>query len=125
MAFLQSKAVNGLFYWDIGDHEALDPKAEAFSAPCFYYHHALLVGEFAGILNFKEDSIQYAALAKKIREAIIQKYCIPGTGRFDNATQAAQIIAIWYKLSPDKEKTFDVLMQEFSRHSWHVSTGIF
>jgi hypothetical protein len=33
--FLQSKAVDNLFYWDIGDHEALDTKADAFSAACF------------------------------------------------------------------------------------------
>ncbi|MEO6328096.1 MAG: family 78 glycoside hydrolase catalytic domain [Ginsengibacter sp.] len=123
--FLQSKAINGLFHWDIGDHEALDPKAEAFSAACFYYHHVLLATEFAGILNQKEDSIKYAALAKTIKDAVVRKYWIPATGRFDNATQAAQIFALWYNLSSEKDKTFDVLMQEYARHNWHLSTGIF
>ncbi|MEO6455897.1 MAG: family 78 glycoside hydrolase catalytic domain [Ginsengibacter sp.] len=125
MAFLQSKAIQGLFHWDIGDHEALDPRAEAFSAACFYYHHALLAIEFAGILNYKQDSIKYAGLAKNIKEAIVKKYLVPNTGRFDNATQAAQIFALWYNISPEKEKTFEVLMQEYARHNWHLSTGIF
>ncbi|MEP7110288.1 MAG: family 78 glycoside hydrolase catalytic domain [Ferruginibacter sp.] len=125
LEFLQAKAIQGLFHWDIGDHEALDPRAEAFSAASFYYHHALLATEFAGILNQKEDSAKYAGLAKNIEKAIIKKYLVPGTGRFDNATQGAQIFALWYDFSPEKEKTFEVLLQEYARHNWHVSTGIF
>ncbi len=125
MDFLQKNAAQGLYHWDIGDHEALNPKAEAFSAACFYYHHALLATEFAGVLNEKEDSLKYARLTKNIKEAIINKYWIPNTGRFDNGTQAAQIFALWYQLSPEKEKTFEVLLQEYARHKGHLSTGIF
>lgn len=123
--FLQAKAIDGLFYWDIGDHESLDPKAEAFSAACFYYHHVLLATEFAGILGKKDDSTRYATLAKNIKASIVGKYLVPGTGRFDNATQGAQLFALWYDLSPEKEKTVEVLMQEFERHHWHLFTGIF
>ena len=123
--FLQAKAIDGLFYWDIGDHEAIDTKADAFSASCFYYHHALLATEFAGILGNKKDSLEYSALAKKIKADIIKKYLVPGTGRFDNATQSPQLFALWYDLSPEKAKTFEVLMKEFERHQWHLSTGIF
>ena len=65
LEFLQSKAIDGLFYWDIGDHEAIDTKADAFSASCFYYHHAMLATEFAGILNKKDDAVKYTALLFK------------------------------------------------------------
>ncbi|WP_423146158.1 family 78 glycoside hydrolase catalytic domain [Rubrolithibacter danxiaensis] len=123
--FINSKAVDGLFYWDISDHEALDPKPEAFTASAFYYHHVLLVSEFAGILGKKQDSVNYAALAEKIKNAIVKKFLIPGTGRFDNATQSAQIFALWYNFSPEKEASFKVLMDEFARHNWHIATGIF
>lgn len=125
LEFLQANAKQGLYHWDIGDHEAIDPRAEAFSAACFYYHHAILATEFAAILNKKADSVQYAKLAGSIRTAIVRKYLVPNTGRFDNATQAAQIFALWYDISPEKEKTFEVLLSEFERHKWHVSTGIF
>ena len=50
---------------------------------------------------------------------------MPGTGRFDNATQGAQLFALWYDLSPEKEKTFEVLTKEFERHNFHLATGIF
>jgi len=124
MAFLQTQTIDGLFAWDIGDHEAIDPKAEAFSAAAFYYHHALLAKEFAQILKHG-DSLKYAQLADQIKKEIIEKYYIPNTGRFDNGTQSAQVFALWYDLSPEKEKTFAVLMDEFKRHHDHVSSGIF
>jgi alpha-L-rhamnosidase len=123
--FLKSKAIDGLFHWDISDHEALDPRPEAFTASAFYYHHALLASEFAGILNLKEDVAAYSNLAKQIKERIVEKYLVPNTGRFDNATQSAQLFALWYDLSPEKELSFDVLMKEFNRHKNHVSSGIF
>lgn len=124
LAFLQAHAVDGLFHWDIGDHEAIDPKAEGFSAAAFYYHHASLANEFAKIIKHG-DSLKYLKLADQIKKEIIRKYDVPGTGRFDNATQSAQLFALWYDLSPEKDKTFQVLMDEFKRHNDHVSSGIF
>jgi alpha-L-rhamnosidase len=123
--FLESKSYEGLFHWDIGDHEALDPRAEAFSASAFYYHHVILAKEFAGIVGNKEDSLKYEKLAQKIKQLIVRKYLVPGTGRFDNGTQSPQIMALWYDLTPEVENTFKTLMQEFERHQWHVSSGIF
>jgi len=125
MEFLQAKAVNNLFYWDISDHEALDTKPEAFSAGAFYYHHALLMAEFSGILGKKENVDKYTRLAENIKRALIQKYLVKGTGRFDNATQSAQLFALWYQLAPDRQASFKTLLQEFERHNMHLSTGIF
>jgi alpha-L-rhamnosidase len=124
MNFLRSKAVEGLFHWDISDHEALDPRPEAFTAACFYYHHAKLAEEFAGILDKKEDSLKYSKLSEQIKRDIVRKYLIPKTGRFDNATQSAQLFALWYHLSPE-EGSLKILMDEFARHNWHLSSGIF
>ena len=123
--FLQSKTVSGLLYWGIGDHEALDPKPEALTSAALYYHHILLAKEFAGILNKNGDSIKYNKLANRVKDLISNKFLIPGTGRFDNATQSAQIFALWYGLSPEEKLSWQVLLDEFKRHDWHVSTGIF
>ena len=125
MDFLQAKAIDGLFHWDISDHEALDPRPEAFTAAAFYYHHAILARDFASILGEKTDSITYSKLAEKIKKAIVEKYLVPNTGRFDNATQSAQIFALWYGFSPEKDATFTVLMDEIARHKEHISGGIF
>lgn len=122
---LVSNAPPDLYMWDISDHEALDPKPEGFSAAAFYYHHIMLGAEFAGIINKKEDSLRFASIAKNIKETILRKYHVPGTGRFDNGTESAQLFALWYGLAPDKAKSMDVLTKEFERHQWHLSTGIF
>jgi alpha-L-rhamnosidase len=125
LTFLQEKAIDGLFHWDISDHEALDPKPEALSASAFYYHHMLLGAEFAGILGKKEDSVQYAKVASQIKNRIIDKYYIPNSGRIDNGTQSAQLFALWYGLTPDENLSMKVLLSEFERHKYHVSAGIF
>jgi len=125
LSFLESKARDNFFYWDISDHEALDPKPEALTATAFYYHHIIMGAEFAGILGKTDDSIKYAKLAQHIKAAIAGKFLVPGTGRFDNGTESAQLFALWYGLSPEKDNTMKVLLQEFERHNWHVSTGIF
>lgn len=125
MQFLEANAIHGLYHWDISDHEALDPRPEAFTAACFYYHHARLAAQFAGILNKETDVLKYSKLAQEIKNRIVEKYLVPGTGRFDNATQSAQLFALWYELSTEKEKTMEQLMGEFTRHQHHVSAGIF
>ncbi|MCD7975888.1 MAG: family 78 glycoside hydrolase catalytic domain, partial [Tannerellaceae bacterium] len=53
MEFIQRQTIGELFHWDIGDHVAIDPRAEAFSACAFYYEHARLITEFAAILGKK------------------------------------------------------------------------
>ena len=125
ISFLQSQTRDNLFYWDISDHEALDPKPEGLSASAFYYHHVKLATEFATLLGNKVDSARYSKLADGIKSNIIDKYLVPGTGRFDNGTQSAQLFSLWYDFSPEKEKTLEVLFKEFERHNWHLSTGIF
>ena len=62
--FCSPKAIDGLFYWDISDHEAIDPQPEALVPLLFYYHHVILAAEFAGILGKKADSAKYAKLGQ-------------------------------------------------------------
>ncbi|GLU51380.1 family 78 glycoside hydrolase catalytic domain [Dyadobacter frigoris] len=125
--FLISKADGNLFYHDISDHESLDTKPEAFSASSFYFHHLKLMTEFAGILGKSSDSLKYAKLADRAKRAVFEKFYVPGAGRFDNATQAAQIFALYYDFAPKTEtdSVFNVLEKEIARKNGHLSTGIF
>ncbi|MBO9639739.1 MAG: family 78 glycoside hydrolase catalytic domain, partial [Siphonobacter aquaeclarae] len=125
--YLQSKAGYNLFFQDISDHEALDTKPEAFTAGAFYYHHARLMTQFAAIAGKTEDSVRYSRLAERIKGALVSRYLVPGTGRFDNATQTAQLFALWYGLAagPEKDAALKQLYAEFARKNNHLSTGIF
>jgi len=112
----------------IGDHESIDPKPIALSATAFYYHHVIILAEFASLLDKKEDATYYQNLADDIKEAFIKTFLKPGTGVFDSGTQAAQLIALYYDLVPESEKADAVnrlLLEIYNKHEGHLSTGIF
>ena len=125
--FLRETSKGNLHFTDISDHEALDTKPEAFSASVFYMHHVTLLAGFAEILGKEEDTKAYHNLAGQIKRSIVAQYMVPGAGRFDNGTQSAQILALYYQLSSESERenVFKQLMSEIERHNNHVSTGMF
>ncbi len=125
--FLRETAKNNLHFQDISDHEALDTKPESLTASAFYLHHVQLLANFARILGKEEDAQAYEKLSVRVKAAITAQFMVEGTGRFDNATQSAQLFALYYQLAPEaeKRKVFDQLLKEFERHGNHVSTGIF
>lgn len=123
--FLENKTQQGLFWWDIGDHEAIERCSDAFAASCFYYHHLKLAVEFAKILKLNKDEMYFKKSLETLRNNIRNTYYSKGTGRIDNGTQSAQVFGLWYELSLNKEKSFDWLVKEIERNNKHISTGIF
>jgi alpha-L-rhamnosidase len=112
----------------ISDHESLDPRPIELSATAFYYHHVILLVEFAKLLKHSEDLTTYEKLAADIRTAFISRFLKTGTGTFDIGTQGAQLISLYYDLVPESEKEAAVnrLLEEiFIKHQGHVSAGIF
>jgi alpha-L-rhamnosidase len=112
----------------ISDHESIDPKPVSLSATAFYYHHVIILTEFAELLNKKEDAATYQKLANEIKGAFVKTFLNPGTGIFDSGTQAAQLISFYYNLVPENEKNaaVDHLLSEiYNKHKGHLSTGIF
>jgi len=127
MNFLESSAKNNLFTADLGDHESLDDRSIPLTASIFYYLHANMMNEFAGILEKREEETRYASLAEKIRKTIVDKYYNAGSGKFEKGSQTAQIFALWAKIEKEgtQGKVIEVLVSEFEKKNWHLSTGIF
>jgi len=125
--FLIKNAKDYLYDNDIGDHESLDEKPVALNASAFYYHHVKLAAGFATILGKTEDAATYNSLAEKIKEAINRKFLDAKTGKYDNATQSAQVFALWYDLAPEESKSLVLsrLLDNLKSHKGHLSTGIF
>jgi alpha-L-rhamnosidase len=126
--FMHSVAPDNIVEKCISDHESIDKKPVALSATAFYYHHVKILVDFAKVLNKENDVETYQKLADDIKAAFIQKFLQTGTGIFDNGTQAAQLIALYYNLVPENEKdaAFDHLLLEiYNKHKGHLSTGIF
>ena len=93
-----------------------------------YYHHVIILKEFASVLDKKEDMETYSKMADEIKSAFVKAFLKPGTGVFDNGTQAAQLISLYYNLVPENEKQAAVdhlLLEIYNKHKGHLSTGIF
>ncbi len=88
----------------IGDHESIDPKPISLSVTASYYHHVIILAEFASVMNKKEDADNYNKLASEIRDAFVRTFLKPGTGVFDSGTQTAQLTSLYYNLVPENEK---------------------
>jgi alpha-L-rhamnosidase len=126
--FMHSVTPDNIVQNCIGDHESIDKKPIALSATAFYYHHVIILAEFAQLLSKKEDATKYQQLADDIKSSFVKTFLKPGTGVFDSGTQAAQLISLYYDLVPESEQAaaFDHLLSEiYNKHKGHLSTGIF
>jgi alpha-L-rhamnosidase len=125
--FLRAQADGHIIDRCINDHESLEERIPALFATAHYYHHVLLLSEFATLTHRTADAKQYALLAGEIKKAFISRFVRSGTGEAGNHTQAAQAFALFYDLLPDDEKepAFNVLLQEISKRGGHIAAGIF
>ncbi|MDR1584152.1 MAG: glycoside hydrolase family 78 protein [Prevotellaceae bacterium] len=125
--FLRSKAQNHIIDRCINDHESLEPRIPELFATAHYYHHVVMLAEFAGLIKQINDEKIYIALASEIKNAFIERFVKAGTGEAGNHTQAAQAIALFYNLLPegDRNAAFNVLLQEIEKCNGHIVAGIF
>jgi len=125
--FIREQAPDHLPEKGIGDHETLVSKPKC-TATAFYYHHVLLLSEFARILEKPEDLEKYSALADEIKKAFIKKFVVTGQGKVDIENQAAQAFALYYDLLPesDRQAALEILEKDIIEiNNGHVSAGIF
>jgi alpha-L-rhamnosidase len=126
--FIRQNAPDNTLGKGISDHESLAPKPTGITSTSFYYHHVLMLSEFAGILNKSGDQKKYAALADEIKKAFIEKFVKEGTGKVDAETQASQVFALYYDLLPesDRNAALEILEKDIlEKNNGHLSTGIF
>lgn len=125
--FLRSKAEDNLIDNCINDHESLEERVPALFATGHYYHHVVLLAEFAALTGQSKDAHVYSRLATQIKDTFIKEFLKPGTGEVANATQAAQAFALFYNLIPegDKKAVFTVFLQAIAERNGHVAAWIF
>jgi len=125
--FLRNQAKDGLIDHGIGDHEAINPKHVPLTSGAFYYGHAKLLAELAGLLDKKEDAARWMRLADTISVAFNRRYRQGDTGQYDTAcNQTTQVFPLWWGLAADKDKSFAELVRLIEiENKGHLSTGIF
>ena len=125
---LNANATGDIIDRCIGDHESLDKNPVALIATAHYFQAARLIERMAHVLGRKSDNERYAALAQRIREAFIERFLAPGSGRFDSSTQACQATALHMGLVPDAERDAAIrtmVDRVMVDHDGHIATGIF
>ena len=123
--FLRANAKDHIIDRCINDHESLEERIPALFATAHYYHHVILLSEFAGLTGRTNDAKIYQQLAKDIKTAFIEKFV--KSGEAGNHTQASQAFALYYDLLPDGDKAaaFDILLREIAQREGHIAAGIF
>ena len=124
--FLVSQSKDYLIDRCINDHESLDTRIPALFATAHFYHHALLITEFARLLGYTEDEKLYTDLMVHIKEAFIRHF-VASDGEIGNGTPAEQAFGLYYDLIPAEKKTAveQRLIQAIADRNYHVTSGIF
>ena len=124
--FIREHVPDHILTIGISDHVTLAPKPEGVTATAFYYHHVILLAEFAEILGRTEDHETYSKLAEDIKSAFIAEFNREAI--VDIGTQGAQAFALYYGLLAEDQKlaAMDVLENRIiEKNKGHLSTGIF
>ena len=128
IALLHERGREGILDNGISDHESLAPKPRALTGTAFYYYNVKLFARIARALGHEAEAAEADRAAARIQAAFNERFLRPGTGRYDQATQASQAFALYLGLVPAGERAnaLDVLVRDIQQnHQGHLTTGIF
>ena len=100
--YLDSKRVNGLLSYGLGDWYDLGPELPGFpqlspyeaTATATMYLDCKRLSEMAGLMDKKKDSIRLAVLAEELRENYNKALFDPETGIYSSASQTSMAIPL-------------------------------
>lgn len=123
----------GLFENDFsfGDWLALDGVTEQsfkgstddhYLDTAYYYESARILSDIGEKLGYAEDAAAYKALAKKIKNAFLDKYVTP-MGRLSMDTQAGYVVALKFGLYRDKEVIIRQFKDRLKKDGYQIKCG--
>lgn len=95
---------------------------DAYVASVYYYASTRKVAQAAKILGYDEEAEQYALLAEKIRNAVLDEYFAP-SGRLTIDTQAGYITALHFGIWRDKAVLQNGLRNRLKRDGNRIRCG--
>lgn len=125
----------GHFLWDTGFHFgdwlALDGVTEqsmrgstdeGYIASVYYFRSAAIVGEAAEILGYTRDAARYAALAARIRTAVLRRYFTPD-GILAVPSQTGCLLALRFGIWRDRDRLIAQTRERFRRDRFRLRCG--
>ncbi|MDP4259516.1 MAG: family 78 glycoside hydrolase catalytic domain [Bacteroidota bacterium] len=114
-----------LFYRPQDDNDGKAAVTDKYLiAQCFYARSTQLLINAAGVLGKKEDSVAYAQLLQRIKEAYLREYMTPN-GRLVSGTQTAYVLALQFDMLPDamRAQAAERLAENIRSYDYHLTTG--
>ncbi|UCS91809.1 glycoside hydrolase family 78 protein [Echinicola marina] len=118
---------DGLTAWGLGDWVPVKSKSPVeYTSSAYYYVDAKILSKVAGLLGQVEDEVRYAALAKKIRKAINDKYLDRERGIYGSGIQTEMSVALQWDIVPDelRAKVAENLAKRVEKDGFHLDVGL-
>ena len=87
----------------IGDGAASSVTPVEFMSTGYSYYNCHLLAMFANALQRGEDAVHWKNMAEKVKDAFLQKWYDPGTGKMCTGSEACQAFALWLGIIPQKD----------------------
>ena len=104
--------------------ESLDTPG-IFMSTGFYYYNAVLLAQFAGLLEKHEDEKRYSALAERIKKAILDNWWDEESGCMATGSQGCQSFSLWLGIIPENRRKLaaEQLHKDLMGREYHITTG--
>ncbi len=133
VAALESKAVDGIVAYGLGDWYDIGPGAPGFeknttlgvTATLMLYEDAAAMARIARLLGHAEDGAKYDALAAKTAGAFNRRFWDAAHGWYDRGSQTANAMPLALGIVPADRRTQVLahLVADIHSHNDHVTTG--
>lgn len=91
----------------------------------YFYYNAVLLSRFAALLGWRDEKEKYAALAEKIRQAMLAKWWDGKIGRMATGSQGCQSFALWLGILPEEGRRLAArrLHEDLEEKEYRITTG--
>ncbi|MCD6355469.1 MAG: family 78 glycoside hydrolase catalytic domain [Prolixibacteraceae bacterium] len=117
----------GITNWGLGDWVPVKSKTpKEFTSTAYYFVDVTILAKAAKIVGRQTDAEKYSALAKKIKNAINEKYLNRETGIYGSGFQTEQSVALKWGLVPKElvKKVAENLAQRVVADHSHIDVGL-
>lgn len=125
--YVDRNSPGGLTSWGRGDWVPVKSHASVeLTSSVYFYVDATILARAAKLFDKCEDYARYSALAKKIKDAINEKYLNRKTGIYANGVQTELAVPLMWGIVPEdmKEMVAYNLAQEVVDRGYHLDVGV-
>ena len=125
--YVDRNSPGGLTSWGRGDWVPVESHASVeLTSSVYFYVDATILARAAKLFGKCGDYTRYSALAKKIKDAINEKYLNKKTGMYASGVQTELAVPLMWGIVPEdmKEMVAYNLAQEVVNRGYHLDVGV-